>query len=239
MGVFLASLGLILNEKNAKYLLAGYNTASEEEQQSFDIKGYLKLFRNFHFFLGGSILIFGLATFYLVDRDWSSFFIGVYPILAYIYLIYRGKSFYKENNERSAKIGIYILLGCLALITVLSYFGFSEDSFIVKEDSIEIEGMYGVELNESEIMEINLLDTLPRIGAKLNGFALSDIYKGHFRAANRKKVRLIINENNPPYIEIITDKYKRIYYSCKGEKTREVYKKLEKEFPALTKSVID
>jgi len=175
MGVFLALLGLLLNENNAKYLLAGYNTASEKERENFDIKGYLKLFRNFHLFLGGSILVFGLATFYLIDRDWSSFFIGFYPILAYIYFIYRGRSFYKDNKERSAKVGIYILMGCLALITVLFFYGFSEDSLIIKEDAIEIEGMYGIELERSEINKINLLDTLPGIGGKLNGFALSEI----------------------------------------------------------------
>ena len=234
MGIFLALLGLILNENNAKYLLSGYNTASEEERKNFDIKGYLKLFRSFHLFLGGTILVFGLATYYLIDRDWSFFFIGIYPILAYIYFIYRGRFFYKENRDKSAKVGIYILGACLVLLIVLSFYGFSEDEMIIGESSIEIEGMYGIKLNTADIARINLLDTLPKIGGKLNGFALADIYKGHFRTSNRQKIRLIINENNPPYIEIITDSSKRIYYSASGEKTREVYKKIERKFPSLT-----
>ena len=179
-------------------------------------------------------MVFGLTTYYLIDRDWSFFFIGVYPILAYLYLINRGRSFYRKNQERSANLGIYSLGACLIFVIVLSFFGFSEDEMIVGESSIEIEGMYGIELNRADIAEINLLDTLPVIGGKLNGFALSDIYKGHFGTSNRQKIRLIINENNPPYIEIITDRSKRIYYSASGEKTREVYKKLERKFPNLT-----
>lgn len=41
-------IGVILNERNAKYLLSGYNTLSEEEQSRVDIKDYLKFFRSFH-----------------------------------------------------------------------------------------------------------------------------------------------------------------------------------------------
>jgi len=233
MAIALALIGLLLNEKNAKYLLAGYNTASEKERENFDIKGYLKLFRNFHFFLGGSILVFGLATYYLVDRDWSFFFIGVYPILAYIYFIYRGRFFYKENRDKSAKAGIYILGVCLVLVVILSFYGFSEDGMNISEGSVEIEGMYGIELQRDELVEINLLDTLPAIRAKLNGVALSDIYKGHFKTENLEKVRLVINQKQPPYIEFITSENKKVYYSADSERTRELFQELKKEFPEL------
>jgi hypothetical protein len=36
-----------LNENNAKYLLAGYNTMSKEERESFKIKEYLIYLKNF------------------------------------------------------------------------------------------------------------------------------------------------------------------------------------------------
>jgi len=235
MGVFLALLGLMINEQNATYLLAGYNTASEKERENFDIKGYLKLFRNFHLFLGGSILVFGLATYYLIDRDWSFFFIGVYPILAYIYLVYRGRFFYKENRDKSAKLGIYILSGCLVLIVILSFYGFSEDGMNISDGSVEIEGMYGIELQRDDLIEINLLDTLPAIRAKLNGVALSNIYKGKFKTESLEKVRLVINKKQPPYIEFITSDNKKVYYSADSEKTRELFEELKGEFPELTR----
>ena len=36
-----------INKKNAKYLLAGYNTMSKEQQEKFDIDGFLKFFKNY------------------------------------------------------------------------------------------------------------------------------------------------------------------------------------------------
>lgn len=233
MAFFFAFMALILNEKNAKYLLAGYNTASEKERENFDIKGYLKFFRSFHFFLGVSVLVFGLATYYLIDRDWAGFFIGIYPILAYIYFIYRGRFFYKENTDKSAKAGIYILGACLVLMVVLSFYGFSENDMNINEESIEIEGIYGIELKREDISEINLLDTLPGIRAKLNGFALSDIHKGHFKTDNLEKVRLVINQKQPPYIEFITKANKKVYYSAETEKTKSLYKDIQMHFPEL------
>ena len=57
--IFIA-IAFIVNENNAKYLLSGYNTMSEEERMKFDIKSYIPFFRNFHIFLGISLLIISL-----------------------------------------------------------------------------------------------------------------------------------------------------------------------------------
>ncbi len=37
----------MVNENNADMLLAGYNTMSKKEKESFDLKGYLIFLRNF------------------------------------------------------------------------------------------------------------------------------------------------------------------------------------------------
>ena len=37
----------MINEKNADMLLAGYNTMSKKEKESFDLKNYLIFFRKF------------------------------------------------------------------------------------------------------------------------------------------------------------------------------------------------
>jgi hypothetical protein len=103
----------------------------------------------------------------------------------------------------------------------------------ISEGSVEIEGMYGIELQRDELVEINLLDTLPAIRAKLNGVALADIYKGHFKTENLEKVRLVINQKQPPYIEFITSENKKVYYAAESERTRELFDKLKKEFPEL------
>ena len=37
----------MINESNADMLLAGYNTMSKKEKESFDLKNYLIFFKNF------------------------------------------------------------------------------------------------------------------------------------------------------------------------------------------------
>ena len=40
-------IGYGITKRNAKYLLAGYNTMSQEKRESFDIDNYLKFFKRF------------------------------------------------------------------------------------------------------------------------------------------------------------------------------------------------
>lgn len=51
-------IGFLISEKNAKYLLSGYNTMSEEDKKNFNLTEYLKFFRKFHIcfnYYGGCI----------------------------------------------------------------------------------------------------------------------------------------------------------------------------------------
>lgn len=40
-------VGFGINKKNANYLLAGYNTMSDEQKEKFDIDSYLEFFKRF------------------------------------------------------------------------------------------------------------------------------------------------------------------------------------------------
>lgn len=55
----------VLNEDNAKQLLAGYNTMSKEEQESFDLKNYLVFFKKFFI----NLAIYSSLMSYLVFEE--------------------------------------------------------------------------------------------------------------------------------------------------------------------------
>ena len=40
-------VGFGINKKNANYLLAGYNTMSDQQKEKFDIESYLEFFKRF------------------------------------------------------------------------------------------------------------------------------------------------------------------------------------------------
>ena len=85
--LIIAAVGFILTENNAGQLLAGYNTMSKEKQDEVDLKTVVRFFKKFHWFLGGSMLIVGCVLVYFFDKQIVSYFLFLYPVLAYAYFL--------------------------------------------------------------------------------------------------------------------------------------------------------
>jgi len=222
-------IGFLITEKNAKYLLSGYNTMSEEDKKNFNLTEYLKFFRKFHIFLGTSLLIVSLILFYFVDADYSGVFAGVYPIVAYIYFIWKGKRFNNMKDEQTKGSFIFALIIMVAvLIGIVAMFAYSlqDNPVEIKDDIIQIGGDYGIDLSIKDIQSIELVNELPEITSKINGFALQNTEKGLFRTSTDEKVKLLINSQNKPFILIITKTNEKIYYSSKEKSNQEIYNQL-------------
>lgn len=127
LSFILFAIAFIITEENAKYLLSGYNTMSDEERQKFDIKSYILFLKKFHIFLGISTFIISLLLLYLVNSDWSGLFLGTYPILSYIYFIWKGSHFLKEPSKQH-KVLTYFGMLVLLVILVLICFEFKNFS---------------------------------------------------------------------------------------------------------------
>ena len=98
LGVIICDISFIgiaygVNQDNAKYLLAGYNTMSKEKQESFDIKNYLKFFKKFFINLAiYSSLIY--LIFYIAFDEIIALIAYCVPIVvATPYMIYKGNKF--------------------------------------------------------------------------------------------------------------------------------------------------
>ncbi len=96
VGLIFIAIGFIVTEKNAKYMLAGYNTMSENERANFDIKSYIKFFKKFHIFLGVSIAIGGAFSRYFCNGITEAIFMIAYPCLAYVFMVIYTQKFYKK-----------------------------------------------------------------------------------------------------------------------------------------------
>jgi len=93
MSLIYLSIGIFINKENARYLLAGYNTMSEEDRSKFDIDGYLHFFKAF---------FMGLAAFLLFAWILLDIFVGTGLVIViwilgqippYIYFVYRSVRF--------------------------------------------------------------------------------------------------------------------------------------------------
>lgn len=233
MSLLFVAIGFIVTENNAKYLLSGYNTMSEEERKRVDIKTYIPYFRNFHIFLGISFLLLGTILTYFINKNAGGIFLTIYPILAYIYFIATSSKYSKGISTKWNKIGVVILIGTLLFVVGLLGFGFNENKITFDSERISFKGIYGETLTGSEIQSIELVSQLPEITLKANGFALGTINKGYFKTKNGEIVKLILNSDNKPIILFTKTDGKKIYYSAKDKSNEEVVAEMRKTLPGI------
>ena len=233
LSIVFVAVAFVLTENNAKYMLSGYNTMTEEEQKTIDIKSFIPFFRNFHIFLGLSSLVFGLAIYYFISKDAVGVFLGIYPILAYIYFIFKSAKYSNKPQTKATKIGIVLLLGVLFFLVGMFALGFKEDKLIINSKAIQIEGSYSEKILPSEIESIVLVESLPKIKMKTNGFALETIKKGYFKTEAGEKVKLILNSDQKPILLFTKTDGKQIYFSSKKRSNSEIFEEVKKEFPEL------
>lgn len=231
MGLLFVAMGFIVTENNAKYLLSGYNTMSEEDRKKVDIRAYIPYFRKFHIFLGISFLVFGTILTYLINENAGGIFLAVYPIIAYIYFIWTSSKYSKGFSTKWNKVGVFILVGTLVFVIGLLGFGFNEDKLTFNSETVEFKGSYGETLNQSEIQSIELVNQLPKITLKTNGFALGTINKGYFKTEKGEIVKLILNSDNKPYILVTKSDGIKIYFSSKDKSNEELLNEMKKTLP--------
>ena len=205
---------------------------SEEEQAKVDLKSFIHYFKNFHIFLAISYLVLGFGVHYIFGPVFSGIFASLYPILAYIYFIWdsQGHSIGKNQNR---KFAIIVLMATVLFVIGIFALGLQEDRLILKSSAIHLEGTYGLTLNESDIASVSLVERLPQIKYKSNGFAIGGIRKGFFVTREREKVRLIINEKEAPFLLLETKTGEKIYYAGKDQAEEDLLQKMKQDLPQI------
>jgi hypothetical protein len=138
---------------------------------------------------------------------------------------------YPETAIPSNSKKRYLLVGLITVVILafpifLIIYGNREPEVITTTSNIIIEGMYGQQINYSDIKQLDTIPILPRIKARTNGYAFGKILKGNFRFQNQEKAKLFVNAGKPPYILIRTNSL-NIYINFKDpEKTRDLFQAL-------------
>jgi len=231
MSLLFVAIGFTVTEKNAKYLLSGYNTMGKAGRKKFDIKAYILFFRNFHIFLGISLLILGVVTTCTINENTGGIFIVLYPIIAYLYFLLASSRFSTETPTKRSKVRVIILMATLIFVAGLLAYGFQENKLAFDPEKIEIRGIYGETIPRSKTQSIELVNNLPTITLRSNGFALGSIHKGFFRTNEGKIVKLILNSDNKPYLLITKTNGKKIYFSAKKQSNAQLLNDIKTTLP--------
>jgi len=228
-------LSFVLTENNAKYILSGYNTMSEEERKKVDLKSVIQSYKSFHIFLAISFFVLGILIYKFMGEAATAMFLGIYPILAYTVFVFRSKDSLINANPKTKNLVIGVLLATLVFLVYLFMSGNKENLIILHDDSIEITESYGETIKPEEIQSIQLVESLPKIKLKSNGYATGEIRKGYFKTDKGEKIKLIVNQKSTSYILITKTDEKKIYYASKSRTNTEVLNEIKKRFPELVR----
>lgn len=211
IGLLITGLAFILTEKNAPTLLAGYNTMSPEEQANYPLQDFLQLYKRFHLVLGLSMIVFGIALRAIWGDNAMGLVLALYPLLGYLYFMFRVQQLSPQQNNSSMKVGVGVLAFTTILVMVMLWMGFRPIEVELSEDHLALKGMYGKTIPLKEVVAVSLEDQLPEIRHKTNGYAMGKIAKGYFKTADGEKVRLLVDEESERYVCITSKDGLRTY----------------------------
>lgn len=233
MGLFFVALGFIVNVKNARYLLSGYNTMSEENRKKVDIHSLIPYLRKFHIFLGVSLAMIGLLLTWLIGDIAGGILLAVYPVVAYMFFILDSRRFSKELKHQWHWVAVSVLGVVLIFVSVLFVLALREDKLLVTEEAVILEGNYGQQIPGADIQSIALVQNIPPLATRTNGFAMGSVLKGYFKTRDGEIVKLILNSDQKPFILITLDSGEKIYYASKQMPAESIYAAIQREMPKL------
>ena len=206
LGIMFALLGVAIRYLKWYWLIVGYNTMSGERKQKVDI-GALGVFMGNCLFLLAGIMVAGSVMIYFKVPGVSGA-VPVASIILIIYMLIRAQQFDtgSYNPDGTMKLSVKLVLGSiLAVLAIIVMFIFSNTSaseVLIADGSVQIKGIYGIEVMMQDIHNITLEESIPAVLRKTNGFSAGSTLKGYFELQSLGRVRLYINADKPPFIFI-------------------------------------
>jgi hypothetical protein len=114
---------------------------------------------------------------------------------------------------------------------------FSEKEPVVNilDDGVQINAVYGLTIEFSDITDISLIEKSMRaigVGTRTNGYGgFGETLKGHFKSNNLGETLLFVRSKSSPTIRIERDGAKDVYISFRSsENTERVYREMKEEY---------
>lgn len=230
LGLLFFSMGFIITPSNAKYLLSGYNTMSIEDQEKFPIVEYLKALKSFHIWFG---ILYTLLSviFHLLDSDLVGYHLGITPILAYGYFFWTSRK-YNEGLSSATKnnttIGLIVLSLTLVFVVGLFIWSDRESTWTYENNQLEIQGLYSISLNISDLDSISLLESLPEITIRSHGISTGKVAKGKFKGPNKSRYHLLIDKPVGEVLALYPSGEMPVLISLDGMDEKKLFLKIHK-----------
>ena len=125
----------------------------------------------------------------------------------------------------TGKIKLIISIALFVLTIGFLMYGMRAPKISFIDNQIRISGLvYGERIDIENVKEISLLNQMPRILIRTNGFALGGTLRGYFRLEDIGRAKLFFQSREAPFILIEKKSGKKIFLNYRNsEKTQEVY----------------
>lgn len=166
--------------------------------------------------VGCSVALFVKSdTFYLI-------FIALPTILVSAILVY----LQKNKHFKMTKLGFVITSTIVAIIISLFplFNSFKSQNVECNGNELVIHGMYGESVPIKDIKTVSIVNSLPDIRLRTNGYSFNGVSVGYFMTHNGKIVRLYIHSTTTPYLRIVSNSNEEIYINFDdASRTIELY----------------
>lgn len=224
--VLLVVMGWLIRYKKMYGIISGFSARTDEEQQILIENGYPQK-------TGMLLFITGLGMLILMPLSFTAFSYIIEVQFGYMLLVLMLGSIYlvkfdlpqKRKKYYILHTGLFIVVA--GFILVLSFMGYQQNKLVISDETFEITGMYGDAWKLEDISEIKLLNEMPEVKAKLNGFGTSSISKGLFKVEEYGNSLLFIQKGTPILYIKVNDK--QLFLNSKSpEQTEQWYMELKK-----------
>lgn len=232
--LYLAALflvfGILIKKFKFYWLISGYNTASKERREQIDKEGLGRFMGNYFYAMAGLLVVAFLLMWF--DFEKISFYVFLLILLSTVYVIIGAQKYDKGayhpdgRLKKGPKITVGIIIVVILGVLGATLYGLVPTKYDLNQDSLTIKGMYGETIPFKNMKKVELVDSLPQIKLRTNGYALNNVLKGHFKLEQLGTGKLFIQLGKSPYIIIHTDERYYIINESEGSKTRELYEKI-------------
>lgn len=222
-GLLFIFIGSII--KISPNLVSGYNTMSEKEKENVEIDKLAGLYQ-IGFIAIGLITIGCYYLFMwlkLVDIAQSMIIVPI--LVGILILLIMGRKYDHNKSKLKSNIAIAVIAISNLLIFTLIPYSYMPTEIDVKSDGVSFSGVYSTIIAAKDIADVELLDSIPAITMKVNGFGFASVRKGYFKVADYGKCRLFMNGYAKPFLVITTKDGKRTIFCNPNKGVAENYYK--------------
>lgn len=203
LGFLFLFFAISISKKKWYFLISGYNTSSESEKEKIDIEEMARHISIMCYIISSIFFIGGIVSFTFKLSIIPFMIILLIVISYYVWYLQR----FDKNNIKKTDIKIVVLVSLLTITPVILALslGVKKSEIILNETYIEITGLYGNKIYKEDIKKVELVDEIPKIIKKINGYdSISHDKKGEFKLENEGESIIYIEREKGDSIKIET-----------------------------------